>query len=187
MVVTKYTVGVDSAGDYGGARAGQNFAASGSTEDTSGITGDWRVHIQNIEIMYRRKTQYKPEDGTEDFNYIEANYTIEASREHLYITASAGDFFKPHVLEMQSDSATGGVGLSGTIRTQAMGYFRRSVKLGDLESQTRATAAINACRLPGAYNASFDTSTTVNGTIFDICQAAKQNSCPEFELAFLDL
>jgi len=184
MAITKYTI---KKTDQGGGNTEEHFAASGSTGDTSGLTGDWRVHIQNIEIMYRRKTQYKPEDGTEDFNYIEANYTIEASREHLFITASSGDFFKPHVLELQSDSATGGVGLSGTIRTQAMGYFRRLVLPGDAEAQSRATASINACRLPGAYNASFDTSTTVNGTIFDICQAAKQNSCPEFELAFLDL
>ena len=184
MAITKYTI---SKGSFGDAENGETFAASGSTFDNSGITGDWRVHIQNIEIMYRRKTQYKPEDGTEDFNYIEASYTIETSREHIYATASGGDFFKPHVLELQSDSSTGGVGLSGTIRTQEVGFMRRLVQEDDVESQTRATASVNACRLPGAYNASFDTSTTVNGTIFDICQAAKQKSCPEFELAFLDL
>jgi len=164
-----------------------DFAASGSTGDTSGLELDWRVHIQNIEIMYIRKTQYKPSDGTVDFNYIEANYTIECSREHIWITASGGDFFKPHILELKSDSATGGLGLSGSIRTKHLGYFQREVRRGDVESQERGNDTMVACRLPGAYNAVFDTSTTVNSTIFDICEAAKSISCPTFELAFLDL
>lgn len=184
MAVTKYEL---EPRGYGSNDTGSRWAASGSTNETSGITGDWRVHIQNIEIMYRRKTQYKPEDGTEDFNYIEVNYTIEASREHLYITASGGDFFSPHTLELQSDSSTGGIGLSGTIRTQSKGYFQRLKRSGDVESQTRANGSVISCRMPGTYNASFDTSTTVNSSVFDICQAAKMNSCPEFELSFLEL
>jgi len=168
-------------------RPNNQYASSGTDTCPSGLTADWRIHIQNIEIMYRRKTQYKPEDGTVDFNYIEANYTIEASREHLWITVSGCDFFKPHTLELNSDSTTGGIGLSGTIRTVDAGYFQRLVRADDYETQTRVNDNVWACRLPGAYNAAFDTSTTVNSTIFDICLAAKSKSCPEFELTFLKL
>ena len=137
--------------------------------------------------MYRRKSAYKYDDGTIDFNYIEANYTIECSREHIWTTVSSGDFFQPQVLELKSDSTTGGLGLSGSIRTKQLGTHIRGVRRGDVEIQERGNDTMAACRLPGAYNALFDTSSTVNGTLFEILEAAKAVSCPSFELAFLDL
>ena len=164
------------------------IAASGSgPTETSGIEGDWRFHIQAVEVMYRRKSSYKSDDVTIDFNYIEANYSIECSREHVWTTVSGGDFFQPHLLELKSDSATGGLGLSGVIRTSQIGTQIRPVRRDDQEAQQRGTNTIIACRLPGAYEAAFDTSSTINGTIFEILESAKADACPTFELAFLDL
>ena len=161
-------------------------SGAGPTE-TSGIEGDWRFHIQAVEVMYRRKSSYKADDGTIDFNYIEANYSVECSREHIWTTVSAGEFFQPHLLELKSDSATGGLGLSGVIRTSQLGTQIRLVRRYDEESQEKGNSTMLACRLPGPYEAAFDTSSTVNGTIFEILEAAKKVTCPTFELAFLDL
>lgn len=187
MAITAYTISKWSPGPQPSSE--NQIAASGGADslNTSGIEADWRFHIQSCEIMYRRKSAYKFDDGTIDFNYIEANFTIECSREHIWTTVSSGDFFQPQLLELKSDSATGGLGLSGSIRTRQLGTLIRKVRRGDFESQERGNSTMIACRLPGAYNALFDTSATVNGTIFDIVEAAKAVDCPTFELAFLDL
>ena len=136
--------------------------------------------------MYKRVTQYNVADGSVDFNYLDANYTIEASREHIYANFS-GDYYQPQKLDLISNSASGGLGTSGVIRTNELGYIRRAVQTGDVEEQQRNNGSVVACRFPGSYNNYFDTSDTAPGTIMDILVAAKGAGTSNFELNLLDL
>jgi len=160
------------------------FSASGSS--SADKTANWRVHIQNVEVMYTRETQYSTLDGTVDFNYLDCNYTIEATREHMYLNASAGDALQMQTLGLISDSASGALGLSGVIRTTLAGMTRREVIAGDEESVSRITGNLTANKIPGAYDAAYDTSANTNSSVLDILVAAKAN-CTNFELALVDL
>ena len=159
-----YDLGTKSAADKGVYGTGSTqFSTSGSTSGNS--TTNWRIHIQNVEVMYERVTQYKTTDGTVDFNYIDCNYTIEASREHIYLNASAGDM---------------------TQYQQLAGVTRREVRTGDSEVRVRQSGNVVAGKMPGAYDDYFDVSGNVNSTVLDILVAAKA-SCPQFELNLVDL
>jgi len=180
-----YDLGTKSAADKGVYGTGSTqFSTSGSTSANS--TANWRIHIQNVEVMYERVTQYKTTDGTVDFNYIDCNYTIEASREHIYLNASAGDMTQYQQLALISNDASGALGLSGVIRTKLAGVTRREVKTGDSEVRVRQSGNVIAGKMPGAYDDYFDVSGNVNSTVLDILVAAKA-SCPQFELNLVDL
>jgi len=161
----------------------QLSTSGGPVEDK---TANWRIHIQNVEVMYKRVTQYKTEDGTVDFNYLECSYIIEASREHIYANASGGNLYQMHQLDLQSNHASGGLGTSGVVRTTIAGVIRREAMTGDVEARTRGTGNVISGKFPYSYDPVLDTSTTANGTVFDICLAAKA-TCPEFELSLLDI
>jgi len=186
----RYTVPLkskESRSVYGS--GGSNFALSGST--SGNLTANWRIHIQNVEIMYTRVTQYKTLDGTSDFNYLDCNVVMEASREHIYLNASAGDMTQQQTLELISDASTGGyngavLGSSGVVRTVITGLTRREVRAGDVENVTRAQGNFVVGKFPGAFSSSFDTSTATNSTVLDMLMSSK-SSCPDFELSLLDL
>jgi len=163
---------------------GFEFSTSGST--SANTTTNWRIHIQNVEIMYKRVTQYKTLDGTVDFNYLDVAYTVDVTREHLYWNASAGDMLQRQTLDLISDSAAGAMGSTGVIKTQLAGIFRRQVRTGDSESQERVSGNITVDRQPGAYQVDYDTSGNTNSVILDILTAIKTNT-PSFELSIVDL
>ena len=172
---------------YGGDAT--NFSTSGST--SGNLTTNWRIHIQNAEIMYNRVTQYKSLDGTADFNYLDCRVVLEASREHIYLNASAGDMTQLQTVQLISDASTGGyggavLGSSGVIRTTLAGVTRREVRNGDEESTTRTEGSFVVGKFPGDFNSAFDTSGATNSTVLDMFMAAKPG-CPDFELNLLDL
>jgi hypothetical protein len=185
MTRYKYTLGTKTAATksiYG--TGSTNFSTSGSTDTNT--TTNWRVHMQSVEIMYKRETQYKTLDGTVDFNYLDCNYTIEAAREHIYLNASAGDMTQLQELDLISDSSAGALGTSGVIRTSIAGVTRREVRTGDTEVEVRRTGNVVCGKMPGAYTADFDVSANTNSTILDMLVTAKSN-CPQFELNLIDL
>jgi len=163
---------------------GLGLSTSGTTSDNT--TGFWRIHIQNVEIMYVRTTQYKTTDGTADFNYLDLNYTCDVTREHIYWNASSGDLLQKQTLDLISDSSVGAMGLSGIVKTQRAGILRRIVRAGDVESQQRVAGNVIADKQPGLYNVSFDTSDNTNSVILDVLTAIK-TSVNEFELALVKL
>jgi|10_taG_2_1085330.scaffolds.fasta_scaffold02501_2 hypothetical protein len=163
---------------------GMRLSTSGST--SANTTGNWRIHIQNVEIMYKRTTQYKTLDGTADFNYLDLNYTCDVTREHLYWNCASGDALQYQTLDLISDNASGAMGVSGIIKTQLAGMTRRLVRTGDVESQLRQSGNIIADKQPGLYNVSFDTSANTNSVILDILTGLK-TSVPEFELSLVNL
>lgn len=185
MTRYKYPLGTKTAATksiYG--TGSTNFSTSGATSDNT--TANWRVHLQSVEIMYKRVTQYKTLDGEVDFNYLDCNYTIEAAREHIYLNASAGDMTQLQELDLISDSSAGALGASGVIRTTIAGVTRREVRTGDTEVEVRRMGNIVCGKLPGAYTADFDVSGNTNSTVLDMLITAKQ-SCPQFELNLVDL
>lgn len=163
---------------------GFEFSTSGST--SANTTTNWRIHIQNVEIMYERVTQYKTLDGTVDFNYLDVAYTVDVTREHLYWNASGGDMLQKQTLDLISDNASGAMGSSGVIKTQLAGIFRREVRTGDSESHERVSGNVVADRQPGAYQVAFDTSANTNSVVLDVLTAIKSN-IPAFELSLVDL
>jgi len=167
---------------YGG---GSTFFSSSGTTSGNEST-NWRVHVQNIEVMYVRKTQYKASDGTADFNYLDTAYTIEASREHIYLNASSGDTVQYQTLDLISDSSSGGLGTSGVIRTRLAGLTRRAVRAGDAEVNNRVNGNCITGRMPGAYDTNFDVSANTNSTVLDMLVHSKQN-CQQFEINLVDL
>jgi len=182
MTIQRYPLNATTKSIYG--TGSTEFATSGSTD--ANTTAEWRVHIQNIEVMYKRVTQYKTLDGTADFNYLDCNYTIDASREHIFLNASSGDMTQLQVLDLLSDSHVGSLGNSGIIRTALAGVTRREVRIGDEESRTRQSGNLVVGKQPGLYVSSLDVSANTNSTILDILIGAKAG-CPEFEINLVDL
>tara|TARA_R100001377_G_scaffold84939_2_gene69695 strand:+ start:471 stop:1019 length:549 start_codon:yes stop_codon:yes gene_type:complete len=167
-----------------GSTGGVDFSTSGSTSGNA--TLNWRTQIQNVEIMYERVTKYKPTTGEVDFNYLDVNYTIDVSREHMYWNAPSGDVLQLQTLDLISNNASGALGTSGVIRTVTAGMTRREVRTGDSENHVRVTANLIAGKQPGAYDVSYDTSGNTNSTVLDMVMAATQH-IPDFELSLLDL
>ena len=163
---------------------GVDFSTSGST--SANLTTNWRVHVQNVEIMYKRLTQYKTLDGLVDFNYLDINYTVDVSREHMYWNAVSGDTLEMQTLALISDNASGALGLSGVIRTTTAGMTRREVRTGDVESINRVAGNLVVGKQPGAYDVTYDTSANTNSTVLDMIMGFK-GRIPEFEVGLVDL
>jgi hypothetical protein len=163
---------------------GVAFSTSGST--SANTTTNWRIHVQNVEIMYERVTQYKTLDGTVDFNYLDVNYTVDVTQEHMYWNAASGDTLERHTLALISDNASGALGGSGVIRTTTAGMTRREVRTGDVESNNRIVGNIVVGKQPGAYDVTYDTSANTNSTILDMIMGFKP-SIPTFEVNLVEL
>ena len=73
MTRYKYPLGTKTAATksiYG--TGSTNFSTSGATSDNT--TANWRVHLQSVEIMYKRVTQYKTLDGEVDSEISNMKY-----------------------------------------------------------------------------------------------------------------
>ena len=161
------------------------FSTSGST--SANTTANWRIHVQNVEIMYKRIQTYSPTTGGADFNYLDCHVSIGASNEHKYWNASAGDMMQLQTLDLvSSGAASGSLGTSGVIRTSKAGLTRREVRADDVESRSYQNMNLIANRQPGTYASSFDLSGGTNSTIMDIILRAEA-VCPEFELDLVSL
>ena len=161
----------------------QDFGLAASGDNNKTTTTTWLQHVQTVEMMYERKTQYDPTDGGAEFNYLDTHFTAGVEDEHFYVNSSGGDFLQYHELDLYTDSASGGFGLSGALRTAKAGVFRREVRTGDVESVNSQQGNIVLGKLPGAFvlDGGFDTSNTVPGTISDGLLKI-QGVLPNFEL-----
>mgnify|MGYP003640397379 FL=1 len=161
------------------------FSTSGST--SANTTANWRIHVQNVEIMYKRVQTFSPTTGGADFNYLDCNVSIGATNEHKYWNASAGDMMQLQTLDLvSSGAASGSLGTSGVIRTSVAGLSRREVRGEDVEGRSHVNLNLIANRQPGTYASSFDLSSGTNSTIMDILLRA-ESSCTEFELDLVSL
>lgn len=166
--------------------------------------GDWYVHLQTVDIMYVRRNQYDSTTSSVTTtpaitsNWMDMNATVQTQDEIYYDTAfssvnsSGGLVFEPHVLQLQSNSSSGGFGDSGIVSTSAMGIIRRLARKDDrgtiLDTTGICTENVSLVmdQMPGAYNESFDTSSTVNGILAQAMGQVAQ-SCPTFKATLVDL
>ena len=157
------------------------------TSDTTQTT-NWRQHIQTVEMMYERKHQYDPTDGGAEFNYLDINFTCGTEQEHFYANASGGDYLQYQVLDLLTDSASGGFGLSGALRTTKAGVYRRELRTGDEEGINSITGNIIGGKLPGTFvlDGGFDTSDTMPGTVVDLLLKI-QAQAPNFEMWLINI
>lgn len=162
-----------------------NFSTSGTT--SANTTANFRIHVQNVEIMYRRVQQYSPTTGEPDFNYLDCNVIMAATNEFKYWNASGGDMMQLHELDLiSSGGASGSFGTSGVVRTSVAGLTRREVRPEDVEGRSHVNVNVIANRQPGTYSSSLDTSSGTNSSILDILLKT-QPECPEFELDLVNL
>jgi len=169
-------------------KGNQNLQASGDTSTCDFAL--WHTHTQVINGMYTRRFVYdsNPVPSTDgvvsgcpavSFNYLDCNYTVQVSEEKEKASYCSG-LYQPHQLINYSDSVSGGLGLSGTFVTSSVGYTRRKWdKASDTESHCMQTGNCQIGKIPGVYNPTFDTSSTLGSQIAELLMHCEQ-SCPTF-------
>jgi len=162
-----------------------SLASSGTCLETKTTT--WSVFIQNVQMMYTRKTQYSPTNGAAEFNYLDVNFQIQTELEQFYGNSSACDAVQGHNLTLDSsDSVNGGLGQAGLINTSTVGMIRREARTGDTVHRTNGSGNLIACKQPGLYASSMDSSSTANAEVFDMLVQA-ENQAPEFKLWLVNI
>jgi hypothetical protein len=161
-----------------------------SSGDTSGCEfADWFTHTQVINGMYKRVFVFDANptlaggvasgSPAMSFNYLDINYTVQVAHEKETASYCSGQYL-PQQLKVYSDSTTGGLGISGTFTTSAVGYTRRKWVSGvDVEGICTQNANYSLAKLPGVYNSSFDTSATIGSHVADLLMDCEQK-CPTF-------
>ena len=154
--------------------------------------GTWHTHVQVLNGMYNRKWVYEsmpqgvPASSAPNvsYNYIDINYTVQVIEDKELASYCSG-LYQPQQLAIYSDSTAGGLGLSGTFTTSAVGYTRRTwiedttTVLGDSEYNCQSTTNGIIGRQPGPYNSAFDTSASLASHIADVLNQA-HSTCDRF-------
>jgi len=165
-----------------------NLNASGDTSTCD--FADWHTHTQIINGMFTRVFVYNtgavPGVGgvvsgapAVSYSYIDCNYTVQVAEEKEKASYCSG-LYQTQGLQFFSDSTTGGLGLSGTFTTSGVGYARRKwVVATDEESLCNRTANCTLGKLPGPYDATYDTSATIGSHIAQLLMNCEQ-SCTTF-------
>jgi len=175
--------------------------APGTGLNTSGDSSscefaDWHTHTQVINGMYNRVFVYdtNPVPGNGGvvsgapvilYNYVDVNYSVQVAEE-LERASYCSGLYQRQGLQFMSDSTVGGLGISGTFTTSAVGYTRRKWILNtDVESACNKTSNVTIGKVPGAYEPTFDTSATIGSHIAQILMAC-EGQCPTFNQNLVD-
>lgn len=187
MPQIRYPVGGGSYDKVAGAVT-ESLNASG---DTSACEfADWHVHTQVLNGMYIRKWVFEnnPQVGTGgamsgapvvSYNYIDISFNLQVTEEKERASYCSG-LYQPQQLAIYSDSDDGGLGLSGTFTTSAVGYARRKWVVGE-DTEYNCQQSVNGVidRQPGVYNTAFDTSASVGSQVADLLMQC-ESVCPRF-------
>jgi hypothetical protein len=149
--------------------------------------GTWHTHVQVLNGMYQRKWVYEsmpqgnPPSGAPavSYNYVDINYTVQVVEDKEFASYCSG-LYQPQQLAVYSDSTVGGLGLSGTFTTSAVGYERRAWQdATDTEYNCQQTTNGIIAKQPGSYNSNFDTSATLASHVADLLNQA-HTQCDRF-------
>jgi len=148
---------------------------SGVSSIASGTPKNWYIHTQSFQGMYIRNQENNTTASSilaapyVSFNQLDLNYTVQTTDEVMVSATYPGEKWIPHTLYINSNSASGGFGSSGTIHTSSVGYVRRAAIPGEDPSGT-CTFEGNKIfdKLPGGYNPIYDTSATVGAKLYAI-------------------
>ena len=167
-----------------------------SGDSSSCEFADWHVHTQVTNGMWRRVFVYDstPSIGAGGvasgcpavlYSYVDVNSSVQVTEEKEIASYCSG-LYQNQALTLFSDSAVGGLGLSGVFTTSAVGYARRKWILNtDVESNCQQTSNVTIGKLPGEYNATYDTSATVGSHIAQVLMSC-ETQCPTFNQNLVD-
>jgi hypothetical protein len=167
-----------------------------SGDSSSCEFADWHIHTQVINGMYKRVFVYdtSPVPSTAgvvsgapalSYSYVDCNYTVQVAEE-LEAASYCSGLYQSQGLTFMSDSAVGGLGLSGTFTTSAVGYARRKWQVGvDSQSTCNQTSNCSLAKVPGNYDPTYDTAATIGSHIAQLLMHCEQ-SCPTFSQNLVD-
>ena len=174
--------------------------APGTGLNTSGDTSscdfaDWHTHTQVGNGMWKRVFVYDTAPTLSNgiasgcpqvlYSYVDVNFSVQVVEE-LEKASYCSGLYQRQGLQLFSDSAVGGLGLSGTFTTSAIGYTRRKwVINSDTESNCQQTSNVVIGKLPGEYNPTYDTSATIGSHIAQVLMAC-ETQCPTFNQNLVD-
>jgi len=174
-------------GSYAAAATQVTEQLQASGDSSACEFGTWHTHVQVLNGMYERKWVYEgmpqgnPASGAPSvsYNYVDVNYTVQVIEDKELASYCSG-LYQPQQLAVYSDSTLGGLGVSGTFTTSAVGYNRRAwIDATDTEYNCQSTTNGIIGRQPGPYNHSFDTSASLGSHIADILNQA-HSTCDRF-------
>ena len=173
-----------------------DIGLNASGDSSSCEFADWHVHTQVVNGMFTRVFVYdtSPVAGVGGvlsgcpavlYSYVDCNFSVQVTEEKEIASYCSGLYSK-QALTLFSDSAVGGLGLSGVFTTSSVGYTRRKWILNtDVESNCQQTSNVVVGKLPGAYNNTYDTSATVGSQIAQVLMACETN-CATFNQNLVD-
>jgi len=166
---------------------------------TSGTTANWYIHTQNIAVTYLVNNKYDSSlssplsQPSVQSNFLWAECNIQTTDMIQQGYTYSGESFVPLKLTMMNTaSATGGLGPSGSIQTSLQGYVR---KIADSDAAGNFTDPQGTClesfqtltnKQPGPYNSLLDTSANANFVLMQIMTEAG-TECPTFDPNLVDL
>ena len=176
-----------------------------STSGGASGVQNWWVFVQTVDIMYQRNNQYDMSTSsllkspTVTSNWMDMNCTVQTQGDVYYnmtfssADSSSGNLFQPQVLQLQTNTGTsGGFGENGGVSTSAMGIIRRPVRTDAagtiLDPTGICTESVSLVmdQMPGAYNSSYDTSSTVNSVLAQAMGKLAQQ-CENFKPTLVEL
>jgi len=166
-----------------------------SGDSSSCEFADWHIHTQVVNGMWKRVFVYDTSPTLSNgvasgcpevlYSYVDVNFSVQVTEEKERASYCSG-LYQKQALTLFSDSAAGGLGLSGAFTTSATGYTRRKwVVNTDAESNCQRTSNVTIGKLPGPYNATYDTKATVGSHIAQILMAC-ETQCPTFSQNLVD-
>ena len=172
-----------------------DIGLNASGDSSSCEFADWHVHTQVINGMFKRVFVYDNSPTISNgvlsgapqvlYSYVDCNYSVQVTEEKEIASYCSGLYTKQGLITM-SDSTVGGLGLSGTFTTSAVGYTRRKWILNDdVESNCQQTSNVVIGKIPGQYNSTYDTSATVGSHIAQVLMAC-ETKCPTFNQNLVD-
>ena len=167
-----------------------------SGDTSTCVFADWHIHTQVVNGMWKRVFVYDstPSIGVGGvasgcpavlYSYVDVNFSIQVTEEKESASYCSG-LYQKQALTFFSDSADGGLGMSGVFTTSATGYTRRQWVLNtDEESNCQRTSNVVVGKLPGTYNATYDTNATIGSHIAQILMAC-EDTCVTFNQNLVD-
>ena len=177
---------------------GQSTYNSSGDNDGSGVTQDWYSHTQTTDAQcirvnnqdYAASTPFSSPTVVE--NMLQINYTVQTTDEIIYNSNFSGDVISLQKLELVSNTSAGGFGTQATINTSAAGLIRRAARkdengnILDPSGICVKSGTMYLDHVPGAYDASYDTSNGVNG-ILGMFVGRLPLDCETFSPTLVDL
>lgn len=167
----------------------------GTLVNSGDVVGDkttnWLIHIQTLELVLVRNTFMDSlltsiySTPKADYNFIDAHYTINTTREIIKDATFTGSVTHPQVLTLTTTNKLGGFGPACRIYTETAGYIRseaeKDAKGNFVDTTGICTQEGNypIDKRMGAYDEALDTPAAVNAALRPLLSHMSE-VCPDF-------